>query len=126
MRTRIAAVIAVVAISVGLQACSANQGGQSEGACAFAAVWHGVTYTDVLFRYKKQSLTSRDILRPATPGRYLGIGKVPKCGGESPAGKVALYATPGLPTTLAVMTKDRQIGIAEGSDIPAVLIDQAG
>jgi hypothetical protein len=124
MNRRIALVIALLAICLGMQGCSSSSqgGGGEDGACAFGVIWHGVTYTDVLFRYQKQGITSRDIQRPMKPGRYLGVGKVPKCGGEGPAGQVALYETPGIPVTVAVMTKDRQIGIAEGQDIPDALI----
>lgn len=125
MNRRIAIMIALLVIGLGMAGCSSSKGGGEDGACAFGVVWHGITYTDVLFRYQKQGLTSRDIQRPAEPGRYLGVGKVPKCGGEGSAGQVTLYETPGVPATVAVMTKDRQIGIAEGQDIPAVLIKHA-
>jgi hypothetical protein len=122
-------ILAIAGLIVG--ACSSNsrstnQGsGGGEASCAFVAVWRGVTYTDVLYRYQTQHLTSDDIRRPAKPGRFLGMGKVPRCGGEASAGAVRIYTVPGVSTRLAVMTADKQLGIAKGSSIPHELIGSA-
>ena len=119
----LSAVALIVAATSACSSGSTGGGGGGSEACAFVAVWHGTKYTDVLFRYQKHHLTSGDIRRPEHPGRYLGRAQVPSCpDGNAPGEPVRVYAVPGVAPAVAVMTTDRQIGVAEGRAVPDELI----
>lgn len=112
------------ACGAGSQPSSTTNNVGGEGACVFVVHWHGVTYTGVSVRFKAEGLTPADIRRPHNHGDPVGTAQVPVCADGGEGGSVQIYAVPGIDTATAVMTADKQIGVAEGVDIPEVLISR--
>jgi hypothetical protein len=68
-------------------------------------------------------LTDVDV-KPVTPGKRLGVGRVPSCPGDDGGTPTAVFSIANIDPAVAVVTRSLQIGVAQGHALPRELLKQ--
>jgi hypothetical protein len=94
--------------------------------CGWSITWRHTVYLGLGYvlgatKTAAAPLTDADI-KPVTPGKRLGEGRVPRCPGDDGGAPTTVFAIRDIDPAVAVVTRSLIIGVARGHAVPSALV----